>query len=194
MDITQFFSEDSVVWHIVEFLAPFLILIITLHDERKQTAKYKRQEIKLQYLKECISWLSELEMLAYIVSDKAAECVYTFDTEKFITNHREFNREANAMMEKCLAGIGTYSSVSKALCIEFDPEEIRHLTGKFMSNLRETCKESCGEQEGQQVKKINSSTTAFQKEIRNKISLVGENVSKLFFHVAEQFVDVSFNK
>ena len=31
---------------------------------------------------------------------------------------------------------GTYSSVSKALCIEFDPEEIRHLTGKFMSNLR----------------------------------------------------------
>ena len=100
MDITQFFSEDSVVWHIVEFLAPFLILIITLHDERKQTAKYKRQEIKLQYLKECISWLSELEMLAYIVSDKAAECVYTFDTEKFITNHREFNREANAMMEK----------------------------------------------------------------------------------------------
>lgn len=47
MDITQFFSEDSVVWHIVEFLAPFLILIITLHDERKQTAKYKRQEIKL---------------------------------------------------------------------------------------------------------------------------------------------------
>lgn len=81
MDITQFFSEDSVVWHIVEFLAPFLILIITLHDERKQTAKYKRQEIKLQYLKECISWLSELEMLAYIVSDKAAECVYTFDTE-----------------------------------------------------------------------------------------------------------------
>lgn len=48
-----------------------------------------------------------------------------------------------------------------------------------MSNLRETCKESCGEQEGQQVKKINSSTTAFQKEIRNKISLVGENVSKL---------------
>lgn len=179
MDITQFFSEDSVVWHIVEFLATFLILIITLHDERKQTAKYKRQEIKLQYLKECISWLSELEMLAYIVSDKAAECVYTFDTEKFITNHREFNREANAMMEKCLAGIGTYSSVSKALCIEFDPEEIRHLTWKFMSNLRETCKESCGEQEGQQVKKINSSTTAFQKEIRNKISLVGENVSKL---------------
>ena len=69
--------------------------------------------------------------------------------------------------------------MSKALCIEFDTEEIRHLTWKFMSNLRETCKESCGEQEGQQVKKINSSTTAFQKEIRNKISLVGENVSKL---------------
>lgn len=43
--------------------------------------------------------------------------------------------------------------------------------------LLERCR--CGEWEGQQVKKINSSTTAFQKEIRNKISLVGENVSKL---------------
>lgn len=179
MEITQCLCKDDTIWRIVEVLAPFIILIITLHDERKQNAKYKRQELKLQYLKECIGWLSELEMLAYIVSDKAVECVCSSGTEKFITSHREFNWEANAMMEKCLVGIGTYSSVLKALCIEFAPEEIRHLTGKFMSDLRETCKENCMEQEGQQVKKINSSTSEFQEEIRKKISLVGENVSKL---------------
>lgn len=169
-------ADMDVIGKAVEFLIPFVILIITLHDERKQNAKYKRQEIKLEYLKECMDWLKELMFLAYIVSDKASNYICSCNAERIEEIRKEFNTEANTMMEKCLIGVTTYSSINKALCIEFNLEEIRILTGKFIREMREICENGVADQEEFQ---INNSTQIFQKKIKEKILWIGEKISAL---------------
>ena len=56
-------------------LVSFVVAKLTLHLERKQTAKYRREDVKLQHLSKCMNWLNELQMEAYIVSDKGIDCL-----------------------------------------------------------------------------------------------------------------------
>lgn len=183
MSFIQCLCEDpgvaEQVWRIIEVLAPFAILAITLHDERKQNAKYKKREVKMQYLSECMKWLSELKMMAYIVSRKGTECLCTYDTREFGKRYGEFNAEANLMMEKCLVGISTYGNIAKSLGIKKNLEEVKGLTGDFIRDVRRGIKKCPSGRDKETVESIDDSTAIYEKKLENMIAAVGKVFAQL---------------
>lgn len=179
MNIIEYLNENLDVleyaWKIIELFAPFVILGITLHDERKQNAKFKKQEVHMQYLMECMNWLNELQMMAYTVSRMGVNCLCTCNPEKFAERYNDFSIEASVMVEKCLVGISTYGVVAKTLGIPVNLNEVRKLTGEFTQAVRSNCKEIlAGAEADEATNIINDRTEHFENEIANITIEVGK--------------------
>lgn len=173
----DFFSEvPDLVW---TALISFVVAKVTLYWERKQTARFRKQDVKLQYVSKCMSWLNDLQMRAYIVSDKGAECLDSLDVPDLGKRYGEFNAEANRMMEKCLVGISAYELIAKVLNINIDFEEVRTLTGVFIRDMRTASKERYNGAEDEAAKLINKCTGAYVGVIEEKIKIVGNVLKEL---------------
>lgn len=173
---TFLFNMPDWVW---SALVSFFVAKVTLHWERKQTAKFRREDVKLQHLSKCMNWLNELQMEAYIVSDKGMDCLCAKDLKTFEKKYGEFNEKANVIMEKCLAGIPVYSTVAKALGINVDLEEIRVLTGKYTIDMRKASKECFSSNEDAMSEFINASTKKYVEEIEKRVVSVGKALAQL---------------
>lgn len=179
MKIIEYLCENptvaEVILGLVQVLSPFIVLVITLHDERKQNAEFKKQEVKMQYLKECMSWLNELQMMAYIVSRTGFKCLCTYDLEEIDKHYKSFNMEASIMCEKCTTGISIYNTMAKSLGITIDLEEVRRLTNDFTQTVRDNCRVvPTDESVDKAVDIINGNTQYFEKEIELSIAEVGK--------------------
>lgn len=160
-------------------LVSFVVAKVTLHLERKQTAKFRREDVKLQHLSKCMNWLNELQMEAYIVSDKGIDCLCAKDVKEFGKRYGEFNVKANEMMEKCLVGIPVYSTIAESLGINFDLEEIRGLTGKFTRDMRKASKDGLYCNEDAMSDLINASTKMYIEEVETRVVSVGRALAQL---------------
>lgn len=185
MNFMEWMNGNAVVmecmWELVQWLTPFIVLIVTLHDNRKQNMRYKKQEVKIQYLKECLEWLNGLQTMGYEISDKGMICLCAKDLETFAERHQQFSMAANVMMEKCLVSIPIYNDLAISLGVKVDLGTVRGITGRFLKEMRSASKERFTGKDEDAAGLINICTDIFMDDIR-KITV---EVSKVLVPLLE---------
>ena len=183
MNLTEVLSGNewiiTVIGEIMKFFSPYLILLITLYAGRKQNARYKMKEIKIEQLRECVNWLKELLEMECVVSRKAMDCLCASDPEMLRERRRKLSVSANIMMEKCVVGVSIYGAIANALGISFNISEVSNWTETFARKMRDVAKMRFTEQDEIAEDVLNEALRIYKNKIKELLDEVGKRLATI---------------
>lgn len=167
--------------NIISILAGFIAIWINEILTHKRDIKHKKEELLISHLKEMLEWLNIMQQSLFSISRSLINAINIYrDINKKEQLQKNFNIEANEIIEKSIVFCNSYAEINSSLGIDLELAELNKDIGLYIDKLRAVQKEYLFPSEDDaDLKKVNEESAIIIEKIKKRTNIILKEINKL---------------